>query len=317
MSEKLKSAFKELSDKEIDTLNHSLQIVSENAYSKEYEDVISENLNTLITSINILSRSRISVKPMRKKLEETLTLLFAIEKSRKYLDVNKLYLAQSVLMDYLEDIKLSGFDVNIAKPMKVNLSSEIVDLEVFGTRYDKNVFQLRAIRGSGSRREYAIYEILKNGIIKKIEQEFYTREKGIQWIERELGFRERLQELMSENTPLFRDESKEKNISIHRQCGRNDAEAFMLSQRKVDRQNEDITSLLTKSISEMISDHKLMSDAQLKAIIENKKSNEEITELTKELLSKTDDETDDLEKIFGNIATGIIVNKKKRDRFES
>ena len=104
---------------------------------------------------------------------------------------------------------------------------------------------------------------------------------------------------------------------MHRRAGRDDGEMYYFSGRKNDRQDKDITSLLVKSISEMISERKLMTDEQLKAIIENKKADEEIKELSKELLSKTDEDESDLDKILGNIATGIILNKKKRDRFES
>ena len=316
MSENVKYAFKELSDKALDTLNHSLKVVCENAYSKKYEELISENLDTLIDAIVILNRSRISVTPMRKKLEETLGLLFAIEKSKKYSDEVRLCVAEDTLMAYLEDVKASGYDVNIAKPMTKNLSSEIEDLEVFGTRYTKNVFQLRSIRGESSRKVWGVFKIGDNGVIEKVN-EFTERDKGLDFIEHELGFRERLTELQSNNVALFRDETKERNDNIHRQAGRDDAEMFYFSGRKNDRQDKDITSLLVKSISEMISEKKLMTDEQLKAIIENKKSDEEITELTKELLSKTDEETNDLDKILGNIASGIIVNKKKRDRFAS
>ena len=313
MSEILRDALNDLSEKQVDILNHSLKMMSKSPNFGEYVNIVSSNLDSLLDSISILSRAKISVVGIRNRLLTTLSLLRELEDYGKFSDETKLHTAIAVLTTYLKDIKNSGYEFKI--PKKEDIMENTENLTVFGDRTTKNVFQLRPIRGESSRKDWGVFQINEGQIVKV--NEFYTRQKAIDWIEHELGFRERLDELVNKNVGLFRDEVKEKDENLHRRSGRDDAELYVLSGRKNERQTEDITSLLTKSISEMISEKKLMTDAQLKAIIENKKSNEEITDLTKELLSKTDEEIDDLEKILSNIATGIIINKKKRDRFES
>lgn len=308
MNKRLRDAYKELQPNELDILNKTLRKLIENPENEEYREVVSSNIHRLIIAVDAFNISKTFTPTMRNKLTDTLSLLKELHKNEAYPDVSQLELAIKLLTIYLDNIKRKGY-TRKGKD-KESITEQTENLTIFGDRTTKDVFQLRAIRGESSRVDWGVFKINDNGKVIKIK-EFYTRDKAVAWIEHELGFKERLSELLKGEGSLFRDESKERDVNIHRLSGRDDAEKYMLSQRKTDRQMEDVESILNQSVREMVTEKKLLTSKQIKSIIEESKRENEIAELKQELLSKSDGESD-LEKLLGEIASDIIIRGKRR-----
>lgn len=306
MSKLIDSAMIELSPEQLSTLTKTMRLLLEHPENKEIRDRTKVNLTILSKYLPILIKnkkySKEQVKGFRDVYEMFKELYRNGYKHRYYGILQTLMKSRSLLEDMLEIMSMKEFEELCTVQ---NLNSEEIDIDkifvvrkegkdYFVDKYDNGYKPLKRFHGLKNAQNYADYMT---------------------------GFTERLHEFKGLNASLFRDETKEKDISIWRAKGRDDAESTVLSSA-IGRDNirkdthVNINERFFENLVRMNEERKILNKKQILDIInENRKDKNrpEIEDLSKELLEKTEEGTS-LGALLERISNGIILNEKKRDR---
>lgn len=307
MSKITDKAMIELNREQLGTLYKTMDLLLQYPNNSNYKNIVEKNLKIMNKYLPFLIKDKSYTKEQLNGFSKVYGVLKSLYKEgykHKYYGMIKtLMKSRSLLEDMHEMMNMEELELmcDITKDK---------DIEI-------DIDKMFVVRPEGS--EYFV-DKYDNGSYKPIRR-FYKLNNAQHYADYQIGFTERMHEFRGLNTSLFRDENRDRNISIWRAKGRDDAESTVMSSAikggKVRKNpHTDMNERFFENLIDMNEERKMLNKKQILDIInQNKKARNEteITELTEELLSKTEKGTA-LGSILERIANNLILSEKKRDK---
>lgn len=298
-------AMTELNMEQLSILTKTMRLLLENPKNKIYRTKVESNLKILNRYLPILIKNKKYIKEQLRAFGNVYEMLKSIYregfKHRYYGMLRTLMKSRSLLEDMQEMMSIE--EIEIMADITRKTDTEIDIDKMYVVRPEGNEYYVDLLEESG-------YKPVRG---------FYKLKDAQDYADYQIGFTERMHEFRGLSSSLFRDESKERDINIWRQKGRDDAESTILSSaigRDRIRKDTmiDTNEKFFNNLIEMNKQRKILNQRQILSIINAKrksKGKEEINELSEELLSKTQKGTS-LGSLLERIANSIILEGRKR-----
>lgn len=160
--------------------------------------------------------------------------------------------------------------------------------------------------------------------LSKMKQETSFTKGTRQWIRQQYdkGYKIAMRKFASKEWEVFTDlnrprkyHSEKRFPNIYYQSGVEDAELVMLGRKPKMRFARDTQEYMAEHVLALVRERKLLSEEQIKNILDyKKKKGEDIQELTEALLNKPSSSKNKLDRMLENLANGIVIYEKKREK---